>query len=66
MTSLRPHTGEAIKRQMIVSLTKPPLGVVLNEFALVNRSNSQLTFDGGDQWRPLEQSARQRLQPLQI
>lgn len=48
-----------------IVLTKPSLGVVLDEFAFIDCSDPQLALDGSDQWRPLEQSAGQRLQCLQ-
>lgn len=55
-------------RQLIVidqDLTQPLLGVVLNQFTLINSSDSQLTLHGSYQRRSLEQSARQCLQCLQ-
>jgi hypothetical protein len=35
--------------------------VKLVELAFMDGSDTELSFDGGDQWRSLEQSTRQRL-----
>lgn len=47
-----------------VTLTHIPSFIVVEEFAVVDCTDTQLTFDGRNQWRTLEQSSTEFLETL--